>query len=307
MNTSNVQLSPRLDYVVCASPAGLHKMAYWEWGDPANPRVLMCVHGLTRTGRDFDELARALSPYYRVICPDVVGRGASDHLANPNHYIVPQYVADMVTLLARLQPQQLDWIGTSMGGLIGLTLIGMLSAADWPIAFRRLILNDVGPVIDVPALERIGNYVGDDLRFDTFAQAVDAAKQRWAAFGEHSQAQWEHLAKHVFKQTDAGWELVYDLGIATPFLSQLAKMQTEAGQKALAASQAYLWQAYQAAPDHVMVIRGEQSDLLSVATAQQMVQQHPQALLHVVDHVGHAPTLMQPEQIQPIKQFLLKD
>ena len=117
-------LEPRLEYVTCASPAGLHRMAYWEWGDPANDQVLVCVHGLTRTGRDFDALAQRLAGRYRVVCPDVVGRGRSDWLANPAFYTVPQYAADMVTLIARLKPARLAWVGTSMGGLIGMALSG---------------------------------------------------------------------------------------------------------------------------------------------------------------------------------------
>lgn len=112
--------SPRLNFVNCMSPAGIHRMAYREWGDPANGRVLLCVHGLSRNGNDFDEVARAMSKEYRVVCPDIAGRGASDFLTNPASYVVPQYVSDITTLLARLQPQSLDWLGTSMGGLIAL-------------------------------------------------------------------------------------------------------------------------------------------------------------------------------------------
>ena len=118
MTTSTSQ--PRLDHVQCLDASGLHRMAYWEWGDPANPRVLVCVHGLSRQGRDFDTLARAMQDSYRVICPDVVGRGQSDFLANPVGYQVPSYVADMVTLLARLNAREVHWVGTSMGGLIGI-------------------------------------------------------------------------------------------------------------------------------------------------------------------------------------------
>ena len=143
--------SPRLRHVQCLDPRGLHRMAYWEWGDPANRDVLVCVHGLSRQGRDFDVLAQALVDRYRVVCPDVVGRGESDRLADPAGYQIPTYVADMVTLVARLDVEQVDWVGTSMGGLIGMALGGL---PNTPI--RKMVLNEVGPHIEPVALQRIG-------------------------------------------------------------------------------------------------------------------------------------------------------
>ena len=143
--------------VQCLSPGGLHDMNYYQWGAPDNPRVLICVHGLTRNGRDFDWLAERLAAHYRVICPDVVGRGLSSHLHDPAGYVIAQYVADMVTLIARLQVEQVDWLGTSMGGLIGMAL-----AAQQGTPVRRLILNDIGPFLDAAALRRIAAYVGAD-------------------------------------------------------------------------------------------------------------------------------------------------
>ncbi|MCU0775635.1 MAG: alpha/beta hydrolase, partial [Ideonella sp.] len=157
---------PRLHHVQCLDPRGLHRMAYWEWGDPANDRVLVCVHGLSRQGRDFDVLARAMSDRYRVVCPDVVGRGESDRLADPMGYAVPTYVADMVTLLARLNARTLHWVGTSMGGLIGL---GVASLANTPV--ERLVLNDVGPKIEAGALQRIGSYLGAPLTWGSLDEA----------------------------------------------------------------------------------------------------------------------------------------
>ena len=146
-----VAAEPRLNTVQCLGARGLHRMAYWEWGDAANPRVLVCVHGLSRQGRDFDTLAQALCQHYRVVCPDVVGRGRSDWLGDPAGYQIPAYVADMVTLLARLNASSVHWVGTSMGGLIGL---GLASLPDSPI--QRLVLNDVGPTIEAGSLQRIG-------------------------------------------------------------------------------------------------------------------------------------------------------
>ena len=165
---------PRLHHVQCLDSRGLHRMAYWEWGDPRNPRVLVCVHGLSRQGRDFDTLAQDLagehtSGAYRVVCPDVVGRGQSDWLADPMGYAIPAYVADMVTLLARLNASQLDWVGTSMGGLIGL---GVASLPGSPV--RRLVLNDVGPTLQAVALQRIGAYLGLPAQWPTVDAAADA-------------------------------------------------------------------------------------------------------------------------------------
>jgi pimeloyl-ACP methyl ester carboxylesterase len=150
--------------VQCISAAGLHRMAYKQWGDPDNQKVLVCVHGVTRVGDDFDALASALSDHYRVVCPDVVGRGRSGKLRNPLLYQIPQYVSDMVTLVARVTANSddgaVDWFGTSMGGLIGMALA---SLPDNPI--RKLVLNDIGPTLDPAALRRIGDYIGQDLRF----------------------------------------------------------------------------------------------------------------------------------------------
>jgi pimeloyl-ACP methyl ester carboxylesterase len=148
---------PRLNHVQCLDSRGLHRMAYWEWGDAANPRVLVCVHGLSRQGRDFDTFAQAMLSQYRVVCPDVVGRGQSDWLADPAGYQIPAYVGDMVTLLARLNASTVHWVGTSMGGLIGLALAAL---KDSPV--QRLVLNDVGPVIE-PTCQGLPPYCGDML------------------------------------------------------------------------------------------------------------------------------------------------
>src|SRR5438552_8572155 len=157
----------RLNFVQCLDSRGLHRMAYWEWGDAANPKVLVCAHGLSRQGRDFESLALALQSDYRVVAPDVVGRGRSDWLTDPMGYQLPAYVADMVTLLARLNSQTVHWVGTSMGGLIGL---GLASLPGSPI--RRLVLNDVGPSIPFDALERIGAYLGLPIRWASVEEAA---------------------------------------------------------------------------------------------------------------------------------------
>ncbi len=208
--------------VQCLSPAGLHRMAYTEWGDPANPRVLVCVHGLTRCGRDFDYLAEALSGEYRVVCPDVVGRGRSDWLRNKTYYGIPQYAADMVTLLARLDADGVHWLGTSMGGLIGMALAAL---DDTPIT--RLVLNDVGPVLTAVSLARIAEYVGQAPRFETMAQAEAFVRFVSAPFGKLTDPQWRHLTTHVVKTAaDGKIEFRYDPGIAEPFRQMLAGGQS---------------------------------------------------------------------------------
>jgi pimeloyl-ACP methyl ester carboxylesterase len=164
--------------VKCLSAAGFHHMAYVEWGDAANPKVLVCVHGLTRCARDFDFLAQALAADYRVVCPDIVGRGRSDWLRNPSLYGVPQYCADITTLLAKLNVETVDWLGTSMGGLIGMALA---CQPETPIA--RLVLNDVGPVITAVSLARIGTYLGTAPRFDDMGQAEAFVRFVSAPFG----------------------------------------------------------------------------------------------------------------------------
>lgn len=307
--TSGVS-EPRLDYVTCASPAGAHRMAYWEWGDPDNDNVVLCVHGLTRSGRDFDPLAQRLAQHYRVVCPDVVGRGKSDWLVDAAHYGVPQYVADMLTLIARLKPARLDWVGTSMGGLIamGLNATLSMSAALRPdrgahglsdeqnLTLGKVVLNDIGPVLNFQGLERIAEYVGQPQSFDTFDEAVDYIRMVSADFGHHDAAGWQALTRNVFTEQDGRWGKHYDLRIAEPMARE--------SPDSIKASEAILWPAFEAFGEAVLIVRGEQSDLLTTDTVQHMLQRNPQAQLFTVPDVGHAPTLRTDDQISPIEQFL---
>ncbi len=279
-------------YVQCLSPAGFHKMAYREWGAPSNPKVLICVHGVTRVGDDFDELARHFSGEYRVICPDVVGRGYSDRLRNPAFYVLPQYVSDMVTLLARSGAQSVDWIGTSMGGLIGM---GLAALEGNPI--RQLVLNDVGPTLNPEAIARIGSYIGQDTQFADFEAGLAYIKAVSASFGPHTDAQWRKLARDVLRENEDGsWRKHYDLGLAEPFKATTPEMAV--------AGQAALWAAYDAIRARTLLIRGELSDLLSRETALEMGRRGPQAQLAEIAGVGHAPTLQDAAQIQLIQDFL---
>jgi pimeloyl-ACP methyl ester carboxylesterase len=283
---------PRLNHVQCLDTVGLHRMAYWEWGDAANPRVLVCVHGLTRQGRDFDTLAQALQHEYRVVCPDVVGRGHSDWLADPMGYQVPAYVADMVTLLARLNADTVDWVGTSLGGLIGL---GLASLPDAPV--RRLVLNDVGPAIEADALARIALYLGHPAHWRSVEEAADALWAISQSFGPHTREQWLALTRHQLKPDGDGFKPHYDPAIAGSFRAFTAE--------AARIGEALLWQAYDRLACPTLLLRGAQSDLLSTATAAAMTQRGPRARLLEFAGVGHAPMLVQPEQVQAVREFLL--
>lgn len=282
---------PLLKSLQCLGPAGLHRMAYWEWGQRDNPRVLVCVHGLARQGRDFDTLARRLSGQCRVICPDVVGRGRSDWLANPAHYQIPSYVADMVSLLARLDVEQVDWVGTSMGGLIGL---GLAALPGSPV--RRLVLNDVGPSIRYEALQRIGSYLGQPVEFDTLEQGAAYLRSISAGFGPHSDEAWLQLSRPMFRSVDGKLRLHYDPRIAMPFGAVTPELA--------AAGEAALWAAYDSLRCPTLLLRGADSDLLSAETARAMTERGPRAVLHELPGVGHAPTLVANEQIALVEGFL---
>jgi pimeloyl-ACP methyl ester carboxylesterase len=281
---------PRRRSVQCVSPRGLHRVAYLEWGDPRNRDAVVCVHGLTRVARDFDELARALCGRFRVVCPDMAGRGDSDRLADPMLYGVPQYVSDCVALIARLDVEAVSWVGTSMGGLIGMTL-----AAQAGTPVRRLVLNDVGPVLTQVSLERIGSYLGRAPAFASVEKAVEYFREIAAPFGTHTDEQWRFLTEVWLRKTeDGGYRVHYDPRIAEPYRATLPSKDME------------LWPIYDAIRCPTLVVRGAQSDLLSRKTANQMMERGPKARLVEIPEVGHAPTLMSPDQIAIVKDFLLE-
>ena len=283
---------PTLRDVQCLDGSGLHRMAYWEWGDPANRRLLVCVHGLSRQGRDFDTLARDLCSVYRVVCPDVVGRGRSDFLADPMGYQIPAYVADMVTLLARLDATTVHWIGTSMGGLIGM---GLASLPQTPIS--RLVLNDVGPTIEPSAIARIGSYLGAPIEWQSVDEAADYLLGISKGFGPHSREQWLALTRPMLKPSGAGFKPHYDPAIAVPFKAVTPERA--------AAGEALLWKSYDAIRCPTLLLRGAASDLLTRETAKAMGQRGPRAALREFAGVGHAPTLIDPEQVAAVREFLL--
>jgi pimeloyl-ACP methyl ester carboxylesterase len=278
----------RQSYVQCASPTGLHRMAYLEWGSRDNPKVVVCVHGLTRCARDFDFLARDLAEDYRVVCPDVAGRGDSEWLRDPTEYQVPVYVNDMVALIARLDVETVHWIGTSLGGLVGMTL-----AAFPQSPVTRLVLNDVGPVVSAASLSRIGSYVGKWPPLPTIEAAEAYVRAVSAPFGAHSDAEWRFLTEHVVrKNPDGSFRMHYDPSLALSFTPPGPIRDVE------------LWGFYDNIRCPTMVLRGESSDLITRDTANKMSERGPRAEVVEIAGVGHAPTLIHGDQIRLVRRFL---
>ena len=262
-------------------------MYYHEWGDPENPRVVICAHGLTRNGRDFDALARALRKHYRVVCPDMPGRGRSDWLEDKSDYGYALYLADIAVLLGRLNIVEVDWVGTSMGGLIG-----MLLAAQAGNPIRRLVMNDIGPFIAAEAIRRIGEYVDKDPRFDDLDALEGHLRRVYAPFGALTDGQWRHLAKHSARPiADGGYALHHDPGIAASF-------KTNAG---VAMD---LWSVWDTLRCPVLALRGEGSDVLSPDTLAQMATRGPVVTCHQFAGIGHAPMFMDAEQIGVLRDWL---
>ena len=280
-------MTPRAQHHLGLSKSGFHNLAYLEWGERATDPVLICVHGLTRNGRDFDPLARVLGERFLVLCPDVVGRGTSDALADPADYGFPQYMSDMTALIARSGAAQVDWIGTSMGGLIG-----MMLAAQPKSPIRRLVINDVGPFLPAAALKRIGDYVGEDPSFADLDAAEAYMRVRYASFGRLTDDEWRHLTRHSFTAGEDGQlRRTYDFGIAQNFKSADAK-------------DVDLWPLWDSIACPTLVIRGADSDLLLPETAAEMAARGPKAEVVEIADCGHAPALMARDQIEIIERWL---
>jgi pimeloyl-ACP methyl ester carboxylesterase len=308
LNDTSVS-QPVLEHVTCPgaskTDAHTHRMAYWRWGDAFNPRILVCVHGLSRQGRDFDTLARSLCDTYQVVCPDVVGRGESDWLADPKGYQVFSYVADMVALMQQLRarvhataPLDIDWLGTSMGGLIGLGFSTLPSDVSG-VKLRKFVLNDVGPKLRYEAMVRIGEYLGQPMRFDSEQEAADYLWSISTGFGPHTPEQWLALSRPLLRPAPDGKGLIlhYDPAIAEPFKAITHDSATS--------GEAMLWQVYDALKCPVLLLRGRDSDLLDRETAVAMSERGPKARLIEFEGVGHAPMLNNLTQLEPLRDFLL--
>jgi pimeloyl-ACP methyl ester carboxylesterase len=268
-------------------PDGDYGLSYAEWGNPDASRAIVCVHGLTRSGRDFDHLAAVLQADARVICPDIVGRGLSDPLGNPEHYALPTYVAHMRQMLDKLELREVDWVGTSMGGLIGMGV----AASGAPI--RRLVLNDIGPFIPKAALERINMYLGLSLSFTSLEALETHLREIHAGFGPLSDAEWRHLAEHsASRREDGTFRLSYDQRLGAPM-------------KRGPIEDVDLWPVWDEIRCPVLVLRGTQSDLLLAATAEEMTRRGPGAEVVEIDGTGHAPALMAKDQIEIVREWLV--
>ena len=266
---------------------GFHRIVYTEWGQASAQPPVICVHGLTRNGRDFDCLAHALDGEGRqVFCPDIVGRGKSDWLANPVDYNYAQYLTDMTVLIARTGAESVDWVGTSMGGHIG-----MLLAAEANTPIRRLVINDIGPFIPLVAIRRVHAYVGQSPVFDDFEGVQKYMREMYAPFGDLRDENWRHLARYGARTTpDNKLSLAYDPAIALPFLAAIQDVD--------------LWSAYDRIRCPVLLLHGLHSDVLPTPIAQEMTQRGPRAQLVEFPKIGHAPALMDPTQIAIIAEFL---
>ena len=280
-------MEPRERQYLGLSAAGFHRNCYWEWDSTlSNAPVLVAVHGLTRNGRDFDTIARVLTDRFRVVCPDVVGRGKSDRLPDGALYSYPQYLADAAALIARVATGPVDWLGTSMGGLVG-----MMLAAQPLTPIRRLIVNDVGPFVPRESLERIGTYAGADPRFPDLAGLEAYLRRVYADFGNLSDADWAHMARHsACPLPDGGFGLAYDPAIAGAF-------------KAGPIADVDLWPIWDRIQCPVLVLRGARSDLLLPGTAARMASKANVTLVEFPD-CGHAPALMDAVQIGAVRDWL---
>lgn len=301
--------APQLQHLTvdgaAAASGQARRLAYWDWSceGPSDAGVVLCVHGLSRQGLDFDTLAQTLRQRSRVIAVDVAGRGHSDWLADPMAYQIPTYAADLAALVAHLRADKpdlpIDWVGTSMGGLIGMAL-----AAQPKMALRRLVLNDVGPVIQWEALLRIGTYLGQNPSFDGEQAAVAYLASISTGFGPHTSEQWRALSLPLLRERAGRWWLHYDPAIAAPFKAMTATADEAVAKQIVQAGETALWGLYDAIRMPTLLLRGAQSDLLNPHTASLMTQRGPRAQLVTFEGVGHAPTLVADDQVAAVRDFL---
>ncbi len=286
-----------------------HRIAYWRWGSLQASKIIICVHGLTRQGRDFDVLARTLLGSYKemgeevlILCPDVVGRGKSDWLTQPAHYQPPTYAYGLKSLLDELSNQNgcksIDWVGTSMGGIIGMLMCGV-DALKPQVPIRRLVLNDVGPVVRWEFIERLKSYVGKGSTYLSLEEGVEALRQIFKGFGPHSKEEWTQLSLPMLKEIEGSrWVLHYDNQIVVPI-----ELMTREGS---IAAEKTMWSIYDQINCETLLIKGEESELMSSENAQEMCSRGPKPLLYTVPGVGHAPTLIHDDQLKMLNNFLVR-
>lgn len=258
-----------------------------EWGDKTKPALVMW-HGLARTGRDFDEAARALSDSYFVLCPDTPGRGLSAWARDPvRDYCYRRFGEVALLVLERYGIGNLRWVGTSMGGLLGVTL----AAGALRERMSHLVINDIGPEIPEAAIDRIAAYVGNPPVCDTIAELEAWLRRTYAPFGENSDVFWRRMADTSARRNDDGRvTLHYDPRIVAQFTHHRADLD--------------VWNAYDAVKAKTLLLRGESSDVLSEATAQAMTELGPRPRLETIYGCGHAPTLAAEAEIALLRDFL---
>ena len=281
--------------IVNKTPASTHNMTWYEWGDSNSKDVIVCVHGMTRNGRDFDFLAQALAERgCRVICPDIAGRGKSEWLSNPALYGYPLYVRDIISLMHHLNLSKVKWVGTSMGGLIG-----MMIAASMPNLITKMVLNDIGPFIPKESLERIGSYVGKNNSFPNKEQAEEYLKTIMSSFGLKEVSHWEHVLEHTFVRGAGGsYVFAYDPAIGHAFWNSRGKQRKS--------QDVDLWPMWKTIHCPIMILRGADSDLLTKEIAEKMKEAKNVEDLVEIPKVGHAPMLMDYDQIEVVRNWLLK-
>lgn len=284
---SQIPVPPRAGSYLSLGTTGFHRIAFTDWGEASGRKATVCVHGLTRTGRDFDVLADALSAAGRVVCPDVPGRGASDWLTDPKAYIYPTYLSDMAALLAHIGAERVDWVGTSMGGLIG-----MMLAATPGTPIRRLVINDIGPFIPKEALVRIAHYVGAAPDFVDIAAVESYLREVHGPFGRLTDQEWRHLAiTSAVSAGESGYRLHYDPQIAEVFGSGPIE-------------DVDMWAVWDRIECPVLALRGADSDVLPAETAAEMAKRGPMAEVVTIDGCGHAPALMDAGQVKIVADWL---
>ncbi|AZO12025.1 MULTISPECIES: alpha/beta hydrolase [unclassified Mesorhizobium] len=281
----------RSNYLLGLSTKGYHKIAYVEWAPKAGGVPTLCLHGLTRQSRDFDFLAAELAMHGRwVVCPDLPGRGRSASLADPDDYALPQYCADMNALIARLGASEVDWVGTSLGGLVGMVLAGMPGSC-----IRRLVVNDIGPFVSSTGLMRIGGYLRDmPASFATMEAAEEYFRSILAPYGDLDDPQWRHITMHSVRWDDERnrFVMLCDGEIARGFRSAwFASLN--------------IWKYWEQIKVPTLILHGAKSDLLTPQLCDEMLARNPNAVVHRFDECGHVPPLFEPHQIKVVTDFLM--
>lgn len=269
------------------SSQGFHRLAYTEWGDKDNPAVVVCAHALTRNSRDFDYLARTLQKTYRVICPDFLGHGKSDYVGNARVYHFSQYMNDMVALLARIDAQEIHWVGTSLGGIIG-----MMLAAQPHSPLQSLIVNDVGMIVPGPALQRMATYARNEHGFSSMEDAKSYFQTVLSPIGTLDSEKWTHITKYgTLASADGSLRLAHDPAIGEDFINQpIPTLHLES-----------YWQSLHCP---ILILHGDHSDFLPPEIIRKMLYFQPDAQVISLPGCGHAPSLMEATQIDLIDTWL---